>query len=114
GIQWSTRTGNTSEPDKSWSAWVETKDGKIQSKPSRYMEYKLTMSSAKNFIDEVRVYYLPFNQRPAMMGVQINPSGIELAKMTRPDSPPMLGGFGNSSQRGSKSAAAADLGSALA
>lgn len=117
GVQWSTRSGNTREPDKSWSAWAATKDGKIQSRPSRYLQYKLELSSPKTEIDEVRTYFLPFNQRPAMMSVQVNPPGIELAKMTRPEMPPMLGAFGGSNQKSSKGAAGAggnDLGAALA
>ena len=109
GLQWWTRTGNTNEPDKSWSAWVETSDGKIQSRASRYLQYKLEMSSAKNYVEEVRVYYLPFNQRPSVVSVQINPPGIELAKMARPDMPLMLGGFGGSSQKSGKGAVS-DLG----
>jgi hypothetical protein len=117
GVQWSTRSGNTREPDKSWSGWAGTKEGKIQSRPSRYLQYKLELSSPKTEIDEVRTYYLPFNQRPTMMNVQINPSGIELAKMTRPEMPPMLGALGGSNQKSGKGAAGAaggDLGSALA
>jgi len=110
GIQWSTRAGNTAEPDKSWSAWTPLKDGRIQNKPSRYLQYKLEMSSADNAIDEVRVYFLPFNERPVISSVQINAPGIELAKMTRPDAPPMLGGFGGAGQKAGKGAGA-DLGS---
>ena len=111
GMKWWSRAGNTSEPDKSWSPWVETTGGSIRSLPSRYLQYKLEMNSSKNYVEEVRVFYLPFNQRPGVVSIQINPPGIELAKMTRPDFPPVLGGFGSSSPKPAKGAGAAtDLG----
>ncbi len=116
-VKWSTRSGNTPDPDKAWSDWADLDNGKIKSPSSRYLQYKLEMSSDKNLIDEVRVFYMPFNQRPLLSNIQINQSGIEITKATRPEMPPTLtpssSGSSSAASKSSKSTGAVDLGPAM-
>jgi hypothetical protein len=81
-----TRSGNTSDPDKSWNPWVDLKDDKIQSSDSRYLQFELAIKSG--FVKSVRIFYLPQNQPPVILILQILDPGLGFTKLNPPESIP--------------------------
>lgn len=66
-----TRTGNSAQPDSTWSPWSPpyTKSGeKIISPPARYIQYLLTIkpgsANTNVVVKDVSIVYLPKNQPP--------------------------------------------------
>ena len=75
-----TRSGNTSRPDKTWTAWKRLEglaftgnegEGKVASPQSRYVQYRVTFASKDGRLQEVSLYYLPQNQRPRITDVYL-------------------------------------------
>jgi sugar lactone lactonase YvrE len=66
-----TRTGNSAEPDASWSEWsvpCTTSGSRIQSPSNRYIQYRAVLKSsdlsASPKLKDVTIVYLPRNQAP--------------------------------------------------
>lgn len=66
-----TRTGNSSEPDATWSAWsspITSAGSKITSPTGRYIQYRATLMSGNSTdipkLKELSISYLPDNQAP--------------------------------------------------
>jgi sugar lactone lactonase YvrE len=79
----STRSGNTEEPDDSWSAWTEpypdAAGSGITSPPARFLQWRaeLTESAAPPAtLTAVTVAYLPRNTRPRVASVTVHPPGV--------------------------------------
>jgi hypothetical protein len=75
-----TRSGNTSKPDKTWSAWQappkaeRTTDGwvaHVASPEGRYLQVRVGFGSTKSTLRDLTVYYLPQNQRPRVTEIGI-------------------------------------------
>ncbi|MBI3944917.1 MAG: hypothetical protein HY321_03290, partial [Armatimonadetes bacterium] len=71
GLQ--TRTGNSEQPDSTWSRWspAYAKPGQtVTSPPGRYLQYRAVLESEKPgalpAVSEVAVVYLPRNQAPTL------------------------------------------------
>ncbi|MDR0532675.1 MAG: hypothetical protein LBH01_01840 [Verrucomicrobiales bacterium] len=77
-----TRSGNTSDPDKSWYAWQDLKDGKVQSPSARYLQFKLSISDGQ--VSRVELAYLPQNQPPVISQVTVLDPGIGCKEMPMP------------------------------
>ncbi|NLI01383.1 MAG: hypothetical protein GX446_18045 [Chthonomonadales bacterium] len=83
-LAFSTRSGDSAEPDATWSPWAPLRlrddGGDITSPPARYLQYRVSMtqSAADSVVAlrEVSVSYLPRN-RPPTVTFQA-PSGGEL------------------------------------
>jgi hypothetical protein len=80
-----TRSGNTEEPDDSWSAWAGpyTAAGgvNVTSPPARFLQWKAELTQpggggAAPSLTAVIVAYLPKNARPAVTGVTVHPPGV--------------------------------------
>ena len=60
-ISFATRTGNTPNPDASWSGYQPVNGGAIASPGARYIQYRATLSTADNKVtpslDSVRIAY---------------------------------------------------------
>ena len=83
-VQISTRSGNTSSPDKTWSDWtsVDTNGGPSSPK-ARFIQWKATLKSDKNRLPRltsVTVPYLQQNFRPEVTSIDLLPPGVALAK----------------------------------
>lgn len=74
-MQIQTRTGNTPEPDGTWSAWSaplsESSPGRASGNPpGRYLQYRVKMKrtagAASPELDRFSVVYLPANQKPTL------------------------------------------------
>ena len=85
------RTGESSQPDGSWSSWTEAayyKDGSFTLKaPSgRYMQYKLTWLKSAEVglasVGKVEVTYLPTNSRPDFGNVSLKTGATITGKET--------------------------------
>lgn len=78
----STRTGNTSRPDDTWSDWsapYTAVDGSpIVSPSARYLQWRAVLASdggAAPELTSVTVAYLPRNLRPAVASITVLPPG---------------------------------------
>nr|MBA3949473.1 hypothetical protein [Acidobacteriota bacterium] len=78
----STRTGNTSRPDDTWSEWsapYTVADGSpIVSPSARYLQWRAVLSAGAGPAPEltsVTVAYLPRNLRPAVASITVLPPG---------------------------------------
>ncbi|MBN1903454.1 hypothetical protein JW926_19205 [Candidatus Sumerlaeota bacterium] len=83
-IKFTTRSGNTEEPDKTWSDWekqksFDDKQAQIASPIARFFQYKLLLSGkdtkAVPMIKKVESYYIPPNQAPLIDKIEIAPMG---------------------------------------
>jgi len=68
-----TRTGNSSEPDGSWSPWspaYSASDDPIASPPARFIQYRVTMESSSPAVTpalkSIGISYLPANHPPTV------------------------------------------------
>jgi hypothetical protein len=81
----STRTGNTSVPDKTWSDWQPVDSSGATSSPkARFIQWKaaLKLDGTKSpRLGSVRVPYLQQNFRPELTNIEVLPSGVALQKV---------------------------------
>jgi outer membrane protein assembly factor BamB len=70
-LQLVTRSGNTSEPDDTWSDWSTplTSAGPVRSPAGRFLQVRARMVQPDAVLRAVQVHYLPQNQRPVVHGV---------------------------------------------
>ena len=77
-----TRSGNTEEPDDSWSDWSSAytnRDGeRITSPPARFIQWKAELRSGGGTaqLTSATVAYLPRNGRPQVAGITVHPAGV--------------------------------------
>jgi sugar lactone lactonase YvrE len=91
-IELQTRSGNTANPDSTWSDWsapVVNPDGDaIKSLPARFIQWratlKKTMASATPRLREVMVSYLPRNLAPRINSINVLPIGVVLQALPQP------------------------------
>lgn len=82
-IEVSTRTGNTSAPDDTWSAWspayADAGGEQITSPNARYLQWRLTMTgvgASSPILTSVTAAYLPRNLRPSLSSITVHPPGM--------------------------------------
>ncbi len=84
-IEISTRTGNTSSPDKTWSAWATVgADGAAASPKARFIQWKAVMkadSGRSPRLSSLTVPYLQQNFRPEVTNLEVLPSGVAVVKV---------------------------------
>jgi hypothetical protein len=80
-----TRSGNTAEPDDSWSPWsvaYTRREGTPVSSPAaRYLQWKAEFTTAAGAagpprLEAVTVAYLPRNTRPVVTAITAHPPGV--------------------------------------
>ena len=87
GISFRTRSGNSAQPDTSWSDWSETvemeegpwRGGPIASPPARYVQWKVTLtgkSGRSPLLHGVRLTYLPRNRAPKIESIDISTASV--------------------------------------
>ena len=81
-IEVSTRSGNTSTPDETWSAWskgyTNATGEQIASPNARYLQWRITMNagaSGSPVLTSVTAAYLPRNLRPVVASITVHPAG---------------------------------------
>jgi hypothetical protein len=74
-VQVSTRTGNSSRPDKTWSDWSEPltnpQDSLIRSPNARYIQWRASLDAAGASIENVNLAYLPQNNPPVVRSINV-------------------------------------------
>ena len=82
-----TRSGNTRQPDRSWSDWSKpySRAGgeKVESPPARYIQYKAVLETATRATPElsrVVIPYLQQNLAPEVESIRILPQGVAFLK----------------------------------
>lgn len=78
-----TRSGNTEEPDKTWSDWskkyTDLTGHNITSPPARFIQFKAALSSVNGkmtpVLKEVTLSYLQKNMPPKITEITIHPAG---------------------------------------
>ncbi len=94
-----TRTGNTGEPDATWSNWSPPyKEGeRIKSPPARFIQFQALLSTKDSqfspSLTELTISYLPRNRRPKVSSLKVFPpgKGYELLTSTLGAQPSSVG-----------------------
>ncbi|HSR68194.1 MAG TPA: hypothetical protein VLU25_09650 [Acidobacteriota bacterium] len=86
-----TRSGNTAEPDETWSSWSEPyadpSGSPVQSPLGRYLQYKVefpraaqsgSITSPAQGVEEVAVSFLQNNMAPKISSLTVHPAGKAL------------------------------------
>ncbi len=86
GVQ--TRSGNTEQPDETWSEWSKGAiDGKgltVESPKARFLQWRAILydvspaDGARASVNEVNVSYLPRNIAPEILSIEIMPTNVAL------------------------------------
>jgi WD40 repeat protein len=113
GLEFSTRSGNTDKPEKTWSDWSKPAplglEISISSPPARYLQYRVSFKrdakspSATARLQRVRYYYQNQNAAPVISRLKVYTEGFGVSKMPAPqmDQPvnldQLLGGSAGSS-----------------
>jgi sugar lactone lactonase YvrE len=81
-VVFQTRSGNTGDPDKSWSKWSDEYTGQgsaaITSPPARFLQFKARLSVEQNQsprLNEISLSYLQKNIAPDIDDIIIHPEG---------------------------------------
>lgn len=104
GISVETRSGNTAEPGKGWSAFQAPRrpargggmstSGAVESPPGRYVQFRARFTDADAVLRQARLYYLPQNTATRVTGIEVkNPaakSGVTLQAGTTPARSPVI------------------------
>jgi hypothetical protein len=66
-VRFSTRSGNTSTPDSTWSEWQSVTPGQgVPSPSARYLQWRSELDGNTSTVREVRVAYAEVNQAPTI------------------------------------------------
>ncbi|HOX40307.1 MAG TPA: hypothetical protein PL033_20170 [Candidatus Brocadiia bacterium] len=113
-VKLSTRSGNSAEPDATWSEWaaeIDAPGAKIQSPPARFLQYRLSLSTANPKASpvayNVQLAYRNRNRQPEVANLAVdgqNPADGGQGKPGQPGPQPR--------RQGGTPAPAADPGSA--
>lgn len=81
-VKFSTRSGNTGKPDKTWSEWslIENKvgGGSISSPPGRFLQWRVELGAKENTspqVKRVNVSYLQNNVAPEITQITVHAPG---------------------------------------
>jgi hypothetical protein len=91
-VELQTRSGNTSNPDSTWSDWsapIANPEGDtIKSPPARFIQWRATLKKTSSFssprLREVVVSYLPRNVAPKINSITVLPPGVSLQTLLQP------------------------------
>ncbi|HEV2105549.1 MAG TPA: hypothetical protein VGU27_07430 [Candidatus Eisenbacteria bacterium] len=76
GPRFATRSGNAAPPDTTWTPWRDLgADGRVESPPGRYLQWRVTLGSAAERVDEVSVAYREQNLPPRVDEIGVAPQG---------------------------------------
>lgn len=85
-IEFHTRSGNTSSPDKTWSDWVRVPGSGLPASPkARFVQWKATLKAdaagKSPLLASLKLPYLQQNFRPEVNSVDVLNSGLALIKV---------------------------------
>ena len=74
-VSFTTRSGNSARPDKTWSDWSEplndSQNSIIRSPNARYIQWRAELTSPGAIAENVRVFYLPQNNPPVVRSISV-------------------------------------------
>ena len=76
GVQLATRSGNSAEPDATWSAWsaAQQESGSIiQSPAARYVQYRVELEGNDAYLEHIALHGLRANLPPQIAALEIQP-----------------------------------------
>jgi hypothetical protein len=86
-VQFDTRSGNLNDSHKNWSEWAAaSSDGRVQSPPARFLQYRLTLHSGE--VNSVDVKYQAKNIAPVIEQIEVTPPNY---KFPAPSAAPVSG-----------------------
>jgi hypothetical protein len=78
GLAVMTRTGNSDKPDDTWSPWEALRGDQIVSRPARYVQYSVKLSTADNArtpsLSRLTIAYAQTNLPPVVKSLTVKPS----------------------------------------
>jgi hypothetical protein len=78
GLAVTTRTGNSDKPDDTWSPWEALHGDRIASRPARYIQYSVKLSTADNtstpVLTRLTIAYAQTNLPPVIKTLSVKPS----------------------------------------
>jgi WD40 repeat protein len=78
GLAVMTRTGNSDKPDDTWSPWEALHGDQIASRPARYIQYSVKLSTADNAqtpaLRKLTIAYAQTNLPPIIKSLTVKPS----------------------------------------
>jgi sugar lactone lactonase YvrE len=91
-LEFSTRSGNTDKPEKTWSDWSEAKslssEISVTSPSARYLQYRVLFKrDSKALTAQLRrlqFYYQNQNAAPVISNIKVNTDGFSVSKMPIP------------------------------
>jgi hypothetical protein len=81
-----TRSGNTSEADKSWYPWVPLDGGRVASPAARYLQFEIRLGRGQ--VEQVEMFYLPQNLPPKIEALRVLGPDVAFEPMPQPAPPP--------------------------
>jgi hypothetical protein len=94
-LKFSTRSGNTGKPEKTWSEWSEPKpladEIAVTSPDARYLQYRVEFKreagspATAACLRRMEFYYQNINAPPVISRVVVRNEGISITKMPMPD-----------------------------
>lgn len=84
GVRLYTRSGNTAEPDSTWSDWTGPYDdpagSPVESEPARFIQWRAELSSdggeSTPALQRVELVYVQRNLRPRIEEFEVHPGGV--------------------------------------
>lgn len=89
GVAFETRTGNSAEPDDTWSDWAELDDGVVASEPARYLQYRTRFTEADAALRGLTLYFGARNLAPLVTMINVLPVGLDIMSSRSPMRPPL-------------------------
>ncbi len=90
-----TRTGNSAEPDDTWSNWVSAAaDAAIASPAARFLQWRATLrsdGSSSPELGSLEAAYLPVNLAPRVTGITLHPPGLAFEELLNSSAPRLQG-----------------------
>ena len=86
----STRSGNSARPDKTWSDWERLADppnSQVRSPNARYIQWRAELSGPGAAIENVSIAYLPQNNAPVVRSINVSTQAASAAQQ-KASSPP--------------------------
>lgn len=87
GLSWETRTGNSPEPDETWSDWQPLRDHSVASPHGRYLQYRANFDKTEAILRGVRLFYTYRNGAPIVSRINLLPVGLTVVTIPPKDSP---------------------------
>ncbi len=73
-----TRTGNSKEPDTTWSEWMATKDLKVASPIGRYLQWRMLFQETAGELLNLGIYYQYRNAEPTIHFIRFLPFALDV------------------------------------